>query len=82
MERVGDSVPGMIRPVWRGDDEQRKLLVELIADGRELGEQEERFWAKVQAARRADIPDTVLEDQVERISKSTMNRKLGPRPKG
>lgn len=71
----------MIRPVWRPDDGQRALLAELVADDRELRKEENKFWAKVQAARAAGIPDTVLHEQVEGISRTTMNRKLGARPK-
>jgi len=75
----------MIRPVWRGDDGQRQLLVE-VADGfrqlreqdQQLREQEKRVWEKMQEARKAGIPDTILCDHAE-IGRSTLNRKLGSR---
>jgi hypothetical protein len=74
-------VPTVIRPTWRGNDLQEQLLTDAVESVREARRQEEQAWSKMQRAREAGIPDTVLCSRAE-VSRATLNRKLGARPAG
>lgn len=69
----------MIRPAWQGEDWQLKLLSDAVAAVRKARQTEDAAWAVIQAARAAGVPDDVLCSDT-RISRSTLNRKLGKRP--
>jgi len=69
------------RPVWRGSQVQMKAL----AEARRLSEKragiEAAMWATLARGRQLDIPDTTLCDESGE-SRSTLNRRLGPRGAG
>lgn len=69
----------MIRPAWRGEDWQLKLLAKAVALVVQSRQSEHDAWVAIQAARAAGVPDDVLCSDT-RISRSTLNRKLGKRP--
>ncbi|MEV6297874.1 hypothetical protein AB0M02_00540 [Actinoplanes sp. NPDC051861] len=73
----------MIRPSWEGSEQQKELLSETVAAFQEARrvaqEAENAAWAKAQQARAAGVPDTVICNRAE-VTRSTLNRKLGPRP--
>jgi hypothetical protein len=79
VRQEGDSVPTVIRPTWRGSDLQEQLLTDAVDSVRDARSREELAWSKMQRAREAGIPDTVLCSRAE-VSRATLNRKLGPRP--
>ncbi len=68
----------MIRPSWTGTDEQNRLLAEAVDAIEYVRGEEVKAWAKVQEARKAGVPDVVLVKRAD-LSRSTLNRKLGPR---
>lgn len=72
-------MPTVIRPTWRGSDLQEQLLADAVDSVRAARRQEERAWSKMQKAREAGIPDTVLCTRAD-VSRATLNRKLGSRP--
>lgn len=71
----------MIRPVWQGDDQQERLLNEAVSAVQAARLSEDAAWLKMQRAREAGVPDTVLCSRAE-VSRATLNRKLGKRPVG
>jgi hypothetical protein len=73
-------VPHVIGKPWQGDDQQRKLLADAVAEVKKARIVESSAWAKMQAAREAGVPDTVLCLNAD-VSRATLNRKLGRRPK-
>jgi 8-oxo-dGTP diphosphatase len=78
-------VQSVIRPTWRGTDEQRKLIDEVTVAidhaVRVSQEAEEAIWEKARRAREAGVPDTQL-CRITGLNRATLNRKLGPRPTG
>jgi 8-oxo-dGTP pyrophosphatase MutT (NUDIX family) len=72
-------VRSMIRPAWQGEKWQLELLATAVAAVQESRRSENAAWAAIQAARAAGVPDEVLSSDT-RISRSTLNRKLGRRP--
>lgn len=72
-------VRNMIRPAWQGDEWQHRLLAAAVDAVQKSREWEESAWKAVQTARAAGVPDDVLCSDT-RISRSTLNRKLGKRP--
>lgn len=78
MRQGGDSVPTVIRPTWRGDDLQEQLLNDAVNSVQQARRQEEEAWSKIERAREAGVPDTVLCRRAE-VSRATLNRKLGTR---
>lgn len=72
----------VIRPTWRGSDEQRKLIAAVnkaIDRAEEVNKKAEaEIWARAKAARDAGVPDTQL-CKATGLNRSTMNRILGPR---
>ncbi len=68
----------MIRPSWTGTEEQNRLLAEAVEAIAAVRAYEEEAWGKVQAARRAGVPDLVVVKRAD-VSRTTLNRKLGPR---
>jgi hypothetical protein len=78
----GDTVRTVIRPTWRGTDEQRQLIDE-VSEAIEHAvkvtqEAEEAVWEKARQARAAGVPDTTL-CRVTGLNRATLNRKLGSR---
>jgi hypothetical protein len=73
----------VVRPTWRGDDGQRRLVDAVnaaIDHAAEVAAAEEaKIWAAAQTARMAGVPDTAL-CRLTGLNRATMNRKLGPRP--
>lgn len=72
-------VRSMIRPAWQGEDWQLKLLAKAVALVDQSRQSEQSAWDAIQAARAAGVPDDVLCSDT-RISRSTLNRRLGKRP--
>ncbi len=68
----------MIRPSWTGTEEQARLLQDAIDAVAYARAAEEKAWEKVQLARRSGVPDLVVVKRAD-VSRSTLNRKLGPR---
>jgi hypothetical protein len=79
MRQEGDSVPTVIRPAWQGTDLQNQLLDEAVQAVEDARRSESEAWAKMQKAREAKVPDTVLCRRAD-VSRATLNRKLGARP--
>lgn len=78
MVQQSGNVSPVIRPSWTGTDEQNLLLAEAVEAIASARAEEEKAWAKVQRARRAGVPDLVVVKRAD-VSRSTLNRKLGPR---
>lgn len=74
-------MPNMIRPAWRGDESQEQLLSDAVTAVQSARASEDAAWIKMQRAREAGVPDTVLCSRAE-VSRATLNRKLGARPPG
>jgi hypothetical protein len=76
-------VPTVIRPTWRGTEEQRRLVEEVsaaIEHAYQVSQDaEEAIWEKARNARAAGVPDTQL-CRITGLNRATLNRKLGPRP--
>lgn len=72
----------VIRPTWKGTDEQRKLVNDVTAAiehaERVTQEAEKAVWEKARKARAAGVPDTQL-CRITGLNRATLNRKLGPR---
>jgi hypothetical protein len=72
----------VIRPTWRGTDEQRKLLDEVnaaIEHAHQVSQAaEQAIWEKARKAREAGVPDTQL-CRITGLNRATLNRKLGSR---
>lgn len=72
----------VIRPTWKGTDEQRKLVEEVTAAIEHAvqvsQEAEEAVWEKARKAREAGVPDTQL-CRITGLNRATLNRKLGSR---
>jgi 8-oxo-dGTP pyrophosphatase MutT (NUDIX family) len=73
-------VRSMIRPAWQGEEWQKKLLAEAVKAVQISRSTESAAWAAIQLSRAAGVPDDVLCLSTE-ISRSTLNRKLGKRPR-
>jgi len=82
MRQGSDSVQTVIRPTWKGTDEQRQLIAEVTAAiehaVRVSQEAEEVVWAKARKAREAGVPDTQL-CRITGLNRATLNRRLGTR---
>lgn len=78
MRQEGDSVTTVIRPTWKGSDEQNELLAEAVAAAESAREAENTAWARIKTARDAGVPDTVLCRRAD-VSRATLNRRLGSR---
>jgi hypothetical protein len=74
-----DSVRSVIRPTFRADDEQERLIEQARQAWREVAEAEDRAWQEVATLREAGIPDLVICERIEQVSRATLNRRLGPR---
>jgi hypothetical protein len=72
-------VQTVIRPVTKLTSAQQRLLDEAVAEARQADAKEESTWQKIKAARDAGVPDTLLCKETRR-SRTTLNRKYGPRP--
>lgn len=72
-------MPVMIGKPWQGNDQQKRLLAEAAAEVKKARAAESKAWAKMQRAREAGVPDTVLCLHAD-VSRATLNRKLGARP--
>jgi 8-oxo-dGTP pyrophosphatase MutT (NUDIX family) len=70
----------MIRPAWQGDEQQKQLLRDAVKAVRQARSAEDAAWSAMQAARGAGVPDDILCSGTG-ISRSTLNRKLGRRPR-
>ena len=70
----------MIRPAWQGDEQQKRLLQAAVKAVRQARSAEDAAWEAMQAARASGVPDEVLCSGTG-ISRSTLNRKLGKRPR-
>jgi hypothetical protein len=81
MRQEGGNVPDVIGKPWQGNDQQRQLLAEAVAEVKRARVVESTAWQKMQKARDAGVPDTVLCLKAE-VSRATLNRKLGARRKG
>jgi hypothetical protein len=72
----------VVRPSWRGSDEQRQLVDAVNAAIEEAEEvtrkADEKIWERARAARDAGVPDTQL-CRLTGLNRATLNRKLGPR---
>ena len=72
----------VIRPTWKGTEEQRQLVDEVAAAiehaVRVTQEAEEAVWDKARKARAAGVPDTQL-CRITGLNRATLNRKLGSR---
>lgn len=72
-------VPGVIRRAWRGDDEQERVMADVVHEFEQALSHEDAGWHKIQHAREIGIPDPEICRRAN-ISRATLNRKLGPRP--
>jgi hypothetical protein len=72
----------VIRPAWRGTEEQRALIDEVNTAiehaFRVTQKAEEDIWEKARKAREAGVPDTTL-CRITGLNRATLNRKLGSR---
>lgn len=71
-------MPTVIRRSWEGSEQEQRLLNAAV-EGVQLSRKTEKLaWELVREAREGGVPDTVLCARTE-ISRSTLNRVLGPR---
>ena len=66
------------RPTTKLTDEQRRLLDVAVESAKTSRTAEQRAWDDALAARNAGVPDELLCDETG-LSRSTLNRKYGPR---
>lgn len=79
VEQETGNVDQVIRPTWSPEtDEQRQLLAVAVEQAQIADIAEEKTWELIVAARKAGVPDLVLCERTNR-SRSTLNRKYGPR---
>lgn len=79
MRHQTGSLPTMVRRRWQGSDEQERLLASIGKQFDDLRRREDAAWDHVQRAREIGIPDTVICQRGD-ISRTTLQRRLGPRP--
>lgn len=79
MTHPTDNVQIVVRPRWRGSDEQEAVLASIAAQIEDLRRREDAVWEDVQKARELGIPDTVICQRGD-ISRTTLQRRLGHRP--
>lgn len=70
----------MIRPAWQGNERQKRLLDAAVRAAQKARSEESAAWLAMQEARVGGVPDDVLCMRAG-VSRSTLNRKLGKRPK-
>lgn len=68
----------MVRPTWKGDDEQKRLVAAAKKAINRAEQAEADAWTAIKMARDAGVPDTHLSAET-RIPRSTLIRRLGPR---
>lgn len=82
MRQGSDNVRTVIRPTWRGTEQQQKLVDAVNAAiehaTRVSREAEEAVWQKARIAREAGVPDTQL-CRLTGLNRATLNRRLGNR---
>lgn len=78
MEQLAGTMPTVIRRSWEGSEQEQSLLSAAVEGVRASRKAEEKAWDLVRQAREGGVPDTVLCARTE-ISRSTLNRVLGPR---
>lgn len=78
MEQAGGTMPTVIRRSWEGTEQEQRLLSEAVDGVKTSREAEKLAWDLVRRAREGGVPDTILCARTE-ISRSTLNRVLGPR---
>jgi hypothetical protein len=82
MEHRSGTVRRVIRPNWKPQtDDERGVVAELRRLRRQAANVEKAIWAAIAKGRELDIPDTTLCDESGE-SRSTLNRRLGPRGAG
>jgi predicted phage gp36 major capsid-like protein len=74
-------VTAVPRPTTKLTDEQRRLLDQAVESAKSSRAAEQRAWEDAIAARNAGVPDEMLCDETG-LSRSTLNRKYGPRREG
>jgi hypothetical protein len=79
MTQLTGNVPGVVRPRWRGSDEQEAVLASAAGEFEKARQHEEGGWVFVRQARELGIPDTVICQRAD-ISRTTLQRRLGHRP--
>lgn len=78
MEQASGTMPTVIRRSWDGGEREQRLLREAV-EGVEMSRKTEKLaWDLIRRARDGGVPDTVLCAHTD-ISRSTLNRVLGPR---
>lgn len=70
----------VIRPTFKPTKEQSDLMSRTKAAWKAATQAEEKAWQLTQALREADVPDTAMCEQIDELSRATLNRRLGPRP--
>lgn len=78
MEQQSGTMPTVIRRSWEGTEQEQRLLSDAVDGVQHSREAEKLAWDLVRRAREGGVPDTVLCARTE-ISRSTLNRVLGPR---
>lgn len=72
----------VVRPTWRANEEQRKLVNAInaaIDHATEVAKvEEDKIWEAARLAREAGVPDTQL-CKMTGLNRATLNRRLGPR---
>lgn len=67
------------RPVWLPSSSEPLLIEQAQQAWREVAEAEDRAWRATAALREGGIPDLVICERIEQVSRATLNRRLGPR---
>lgn len=68
----------MPRPITKLTDEQRRLLDAVVEKAKQARSVDQEAWDLALEARNAGVPDEMLCDE-SGLSRSTLNRKYGPR---
>ena len=69
----------VIRPTWKPTDEDLAAVQEARQAWAAVTAAEEAAWKKTQALRDRGVPDLSICELIPQVSKSTLNRQLGPR---
>jgi hypothetical protein len=76
-------VRNVARPTWQGDKDQKRLLAAVnkaIDHAAEVARKEDdKIWEAARLAREAGVPDVQI-CRLTGLNRSTLQRKLGPRP--
>lgn len=79
MEQGSDSVTSVIRPTFKPTEDDLAAIEDARKAWAAVTAAEAGAWKKIQGLRDRDIPDLAICELIPEVTRSTLNRKLGPR---